>query len=58
MEGDLAVLVLAASDGRIRNVGFVHAFPLQLLNFDNSVLVVQQGDYWLAPFQQLGHHLM
>jgi hypothetical protein len=32
-EGDLAVMVLAASDGRIRNMGFVRACPLQLLNF-------------------------
>jgi hypothetical protein len=31
-EGDLAVMVLAASDGRIGNVGFVHPYPLQLLN--------------------------
>jgi hypothetical protein len=30
-EGDLAVMVLAASDGRIGNVGFFHACPLHLL---------------------------
>jgi hypothetical protein len=51
-------MVLAASDGRIGNMGFVHACPLQLLRFDNSVSVVQEGDYWLALFYQLGHHLM
>jgi hypothetical protein len=32
MEGDLAVMVLAASDGKIGHVGFVHACPLQLLS--------------------------
>jgi hypothetical protein len=32
-KGDLVVLVLATNDGRIGNVGFVHAFHLQLLNF-------------------------
>jgi hypothetical protein len=32
MMGDLAVMVLAASDGRIRNMGFARACPLQLLN--------------------------
>jgi hypothetical protein len=30
--GKLAIIVLAASDGWIRNVVFFHAFPLQLLN--------------------------
>jgi hypothetical protein len=30
--GDLAVMVLAASDGKIRNMGFARAYPLQLLN--------------------------
>jgi hypothetical protein len=25
---------------------------------DNSVLVVQDGDYWLALFYHLGHHSM
>jgi hypothetical protein len=32
MMGDLAVMVLAANGGRIRNMGFVRVFPLQLLN--------------------------
>jgi len=31
-EGDLVVMVLAASDGWIRNVGFVYDFPLQLMS--------------------------
>jgi hypothetical protein len=32
MMGDLAVMVLAASDGQIREMGFSHAHALQLLN--------------------------
>jgi hypothetical protein len=30
--GNLLVMVLVASGGRIKNMGFAHAFPLQLLN--------------------------
>jgi hypothetical protein len=30
--GDLAVMVLAASGGRIRDMGFSRAYPLHLLN--------------------------
>jgi hypothetical protein len=58
MEGDLAVMALAASDGKIGHVGFVYPCPLQLLSSDNSVSVVQEGDYWLTLFYQLGHHLL
>jgi len=32
MMGDFAVMVLAASDGRIKNMGFSRARPLKLLN--------------------------
>jgi hypothetical protein len=48
--GDLAVMVLVASDGRIKYMGFSRARGLQLLNLDNSIWIVMLGDYWLASF--------
>jgi hypothetical protein len=32
MQGELAVMVLAASDGQIKHMGFVYHFSLQLLS--------------------------